>query len=320
MMRSLALSLVLLLPATAGWCGDNGWQSPVLGYLVTQDPLELRPISGIPGAAVRGEPLPLPEGLTALRLAPGPRYALAERGDPIPPAVLLLDGGTPAVLPLEGVLTGAGLVAFSPSATSAALYSARERRLQVLAGLPSRPQIVRDLPWNEPAALAVSDDAQSLLASDASGTVSLLAADGGTQFLFRAREPGALAFLPNRADALILDRDEVYLLGGLDGAVSSRLLASGLERPAELLAAAGGKSALVTDRDGLRVWWIDIASATLQAVDVPAGPLRLEPLRLADAFLISAEPGEPAWLLVRGGAQMRSYFIPAAQAEGRDSQ
>jgi hypothetical protein len=315
MARFWEFGLAFLLLPVGGGCADNRWQSPVLGYLAGEDPLELRVMAGIPGAAIRGEPLPLPDGLTRIRLAPGHRFALAERGEAGPPAVLNLDGdAAPALAPLPGAVAQADAAVFSPSGRSVVLYSAREERLQVLTGLPGEPRVLRNFPVSAPAALAVSDDGETLLTADAEGTVYLAGAGGGTRPVWRASTLAGMAFLPNRAAAVACDggRGEVFLLGGLDGASYSRVVATGLDGAGALRASSDGAAVFVAAREGNRLWRIDLASTQVRAFDVPAAPAMLEPLRLPDAFLISSPPGEPAWLFVSGGAEARSYFIPAA--------
>ena len=320
MPRSMILLLGLfLLPLTA-WCADGGLRGPVLGYLLQDDPLELRAIAGIPGAAIRGEPLPLPDGVTRLRLAPGHGFALAERGESDPPAVLLLDGGAVLATPVSGALARAGLVVFSPGGGAAALYSAAEARLQVLTGLPLQPRVSRDIPASDLVALAVSDDGEMLLTADAQGLVYVSPVAGERQLVFRAEGLAAMTFLPQRSEAVVGDRGrgEVFVIGGFDDAVYSRLIASGLEGLGAVRAAADGRSVLVAGSEGNRAWIVDIDSATARALDLPASPAFLEPLRLPDVYLFAALPGEPAWLLVQSPAETRSYFIPGA--EGRDPQ
>ena len=308
-----------LLPLTA-WCAEGELRAPVLGYLLQEDPLELRAISGIPGAAVRGEPLPLPEDVTRLRLAPGHGFALAERGESDPAAVLLLDGRAALAAPVPGALARAGLVVFSPNGGAAALYSAGEMRLQVLTGLPLQPRVLRDIEASGLVALAVSDDGEMLLTADAQGLVCVSRSAGERQLVFRAESLAGMTFLPRRREAVVGDRGrgDIFLLGGFNDAVYSRLIASGLEGPGDVRAAADGRSVLVAGGEGNRVWIVDIASATARALDLPAGPAFLEPLRLPDTYLFASPPGEPAWLLVRSPDETRSYFIPGA--EGRDPQ
>jgi hypothetical protein len=320
MARTTILILAMLLVPVAGWCAGNELRTPLLGYLVQEDPLELRAISGIPGAAIRSEPLPLPEGLTRLRLAPGHGFALAERGDTDPGAVLMLDGRGPLPLaPISGALARADLVSFSPSGRSAALYSASEQRLQVLIGLPDRARVSLNEAGLEVVSLAVSDDGEVLLTCDKQGMVYAARA-GEKQPVFRAEGLSGMIFLPNRTDALVCDRirGEVFLLGGFDGTAYSRLLASGLDGPGAVRAASDGLSVLVAGREGNRAWLIDVATAAVRAFELPASPVVFEPLRLPDAYLFASPPGEPAWMLVKSGGETRSYFIPGL--DGRDPQ
>src|SRR5690349_2902867 len=53
---------------------DTFMTRPVIGYAAQSSPPELRAIVGVPGAAVFSEPLPLPDNVTRIRLAPGQSY------------------------------------------------------------------------------------------------------------------------------------------------------------------------------------------------------------------------------------------------------
>ncbi|HXR39074.1 MAG TPA: hypothetical protein VN776_08275, partial [Terracidiphilus sp.] len=146
----------------------QGMQTPVLGFVSSAEQGELRLLVGIPGASALGEPLAVPAGLRDLFFAPNQSYVLLA-----PKA-----GGFLGLMTFQGAEEGAvvsicraipqpDIVAFSPGASTAALYSRAEGRLQVITGLPDSPQLARvvpesDLP-DEVRYLAVADDGATLL-------------------------------------------------------------------------------------------------------------------------------------------------------------
>jgi DNA-binding beta-propeller fold protein YncE len=262
-------------------------------------------MQGVPGAAIVGSPLALPDGVSLVRPAPAHRYALVEFAGGSAPAVVDLEDGA-APLAIEGALTRAGLAAFSPTGRSALLYEA-SGRLQIVTGLPSSPRVAREFNIPDAASVAVSDDGAAVLVADAAGSVSLLDQDGLATPLLQLTRLAAMSFLPHRLDAVFCDgaRGEVILAG----AGSRRLLASGLDGAARMAPSTGGEALYVTAAEARRAWRIDVATGESRAIDLPVNPDALEPLRAADTFLISSRPGEPAWLLTPGGP----LFVPVVE-------
>ncbi len=303
------LAVLFLTGSALCWAQSAGrLRGPVVGYLPEEGYAGIRPIRGVPGAAVAGEPMTVPEGVSRVRPAPAHRYALAEFADASAPAVLDLEGDS-APGRIAGVLARADLVAFSPTGRSAALYSSGEGRLQVVTGLPEAPKMARELAVPGAAAIAVSDDGSSVLAADAAGAVSLVDQDGMGTPLAQVERLCAMSFLPNRLDAALVDaaRGEVYLAG----AASRGLLATGLDGASGMAPSTDGTALHVIAAETRRAWRIDIATGESRVIELPVNPDTLEPLRPADTFLISSRAGEPAWLLTPEG----TYFIPAVEKE-----
>lgn len=300
---------------SAEWLGG-----PVVGFLTGDAPIQIRAILGVPGAAVAGEPLPLPEGVSRIRVAPGQRYAILEFADSVLPAIVNLEeGGAP--IGIAGAMTHPDLVEFSPLGRSAVLYSATEQRLQVLTNLPREPRMVRDFALAEAARIAVSDDGEWLLVASTSGAVDFIAPDGRAVPAFQAEGLPVIAFLPNRLEAAVCDgaRGEIHLLGGFDGAASTRLLASGLSEVSGIAGSPDGATIIAVAAEPGRGWRIDVASGAARTFDLPVRPEFLEALRAPGSFLISSRAGEPAWLLIPGDVETRAYFVPAVPKAGLEA-
>src|SRR6266536_1972207 len=95
------------------------------GLISGAGPAEVRPLVGLPGSAIAGDALRMPEGTRRVHLDPGQELALVERtGAAI--GVLAFDGGLAGELSeIAGAMARADLVAFSPSGGHAVLYAAQ---------------------------------------------------------------------------------------------------------------------------------------------------------------------------------------------------
>ena len=138
--------------------------------------------------------------------------------------LFLSSGSVDRVAPVEGALAAAGWVAFSPGATAVVLYSSSTGRLQVLTGLPDAPRVslyldASTLP-EQPAAAAVSDDGNILLAASRSA-VYLIPPGGAAQIALSGEKIHSLAMMPDGKGAVAAEgaTGSVYLLQGLTSAL-----------------------------------------------------------------------------------------------------
>jgi hypothetical protein len=284
---------------------------PVLGFVGRSSPTELRAILGVPGAAVFGDPLLVPSNSTTVRVAPGLAYAWIER-----------TGEASAVLPLTATRAGvpddvvdalpsADLAAFSPLGRSLALYSSRSGKFQVIGGLPDAPRIMQELDGatlsGTPDSLAVSDDGGSILA--ASGrSVYLLTQGSPARPVLNLSGAAALTFFPGSSDGAIADRGagSVYLVRQ----ASAGVLATGLDGVRDIASTISGQSLVLTNPGAIRIWTVNVTSAEVRSFDSRVGATGLNRIGDGDAFLISSEAGEPAWIFLPETGQ--TVFVPAS--------
>lgn len=324
-----------LLAISTAWAGDalvraadgrtsgagTGMGRPILGYVARSSPPELRAILGIPGAAVFSDALPLPSEATSVRMAPGQSsgksWAWIERGSQ-DPAILSLNGTRfGSVNGLAGVLPAADLAAFSPSGRSLALFSSAAGRLQVVSGLPDAPQIAQEAVLAGGVdSIAVSDDAGAVLV--ASGrVVQLLSPGGAAQPVLNMTSTTAMAFLPDSRDAAVVDRGagtvhRVRSVAG--GGATSGVLAAGLAGAGEISFSADGQSLLLTNPSANGVWMVSVQTGEVRSFDTRVGAAGLNRLANPETYLISSEPGQPAWIFLPGGDGAHTVFVPAAPA------
>jgi hypothetical protein len=60
------------------------------------------------------------------------------------------------------------------------------------------------------------------------------------------------------------------------------------------------------------LWEIDFQSLAVQDMQLPTTPAMLEPLRLSGHYLLTWQPGQPAWILNTNQEKGAVYFVPAA--------
>ncbi len=313
------VALLILVPGIIS--AAESISGPVAGYLAGSPRPELRAIYGAPGAFRFSDPLALPDGVTRLRVAPAQDFAIVERGEAAPAAVVLSGDAVDHVTALDGVLSTADWVVFSVDARAAVFFSASAARLQVVTGLPDAPSIAMDIDAGSlpevPVTAAVSDDGALVVA--ASGTsVYMLAQGGAPKLLLSGAQIQSVVVLRNGTDIGVADRGtgSLQVVRNAASSADSRTLVSGLEELGQIFPSYDG-SKLFAARPGLQsISVVDLATGAVQSVDASIAPSGLVPLRNRDMFLISARPRQPAWVFYRDGDVGRVVFIPAASERG----
>ena len=312
-MRRVGLLLVF---SAAAVLAAESLGGPVAGYVAGSPKPELRAIFGVPGALRFSDPLPLPDGITRIRLAPGQDYALVERANASAGALVLAGGSVDHLQTLDGVMARADWVVFSSSGTAAVLFSASAGRLQVVTGLPDAPQMAADLDvaaLPELPATAAVDDTAALLLIASRQSVYAVPKAGAPRLVFSGSRIAALAVLRNGKDAAVSDSGaaSVFLVENAASAPAARVLASGIEGVGDIFPSQDG-TALFAAAGG--ILWIDLASGAVQsfaAADPQALAAGLVALRNSDTFLFSARSRQPGWIFFREGNSGRVVFVPA---------
>jgi hypothetical protein len=248
-------------------------EAPILGFVFDPAAAGLRPIHGIPGAAVMGERLDLGFEIASAAISPQHNYALVESDDPPGLSLVLLAAGPASLQLIPDAVRGADQILFSPRGDSALLYRATARRIQVLAGMPKAPSLIREIDTSvllEPiSALAISDDARAVLVAvgrGGAGTIWLFADDGGVRFIAAVGQASAVTFLSNSHDAVVADRlfNYVYQLKDVTGSADSLFLAGEREGIA-------GPVAVALSDDNQRVFIANSVSGTVLSLSLAGG-------------------------------------------------
>jgi hypothetical protein len=330
----MKLSAFVFLAVATALCAQSqnansgtvaGVSAPTLGFVSGQAPAQLQPILGIPGSARLGSPLSLPSTVTEIHVAPGHAYGLVQQGPSNPVAMVLLQAITSQTrkLPLTaipGAIGAVDLIAFSPTGTSAAIYSRQTNQLQVLTGLPRSPQIFLNashLAIPTPVQkLAVSDDARAVLTSDASGSIYSIPQNGAPLAVHHSPDVSALAFVAHSHDSIICDRSLNTISILRNSAATPIALGpamSGTCQPEGAAATADGRTILLACPAQHTVLSIDRGSSVTHVYNVAGTPSALDRLGAGDLFLMSPPDSGTYWLFVWQADGPVTFFIGAAR-------
>lgn len=299
------MKLAVALMAVTGLYGQNRIEGPVTGWVYDGATRSLRSISGVPGAAVFGQPVEA-----------GPlAAAAASRAHDY--AVAIADDGGIRLLPLRsGSVTGE--IKGLPAGKVHVTLSSRGRAATFLypeAGLaynvhplPGSPEAQRvDFGADgTPVRVALSDSGNLLIGIYPDGRAMVFHGNGN-------RWP--LAVDGGMRDAVFLPQSEELLVGGAGGVWLFRGLYDGV-RPERLAATSAlrvdavrtGQLVLVLAEDRT-LMAIDRAAGGTRAIECSCDPTTLDALS-DHVFRVTADGAAPMWLLDAGGADVKTVFVP----------
>ncbi len=285
-----------------------------MGYIFDPGAAAIRPVPGIPGAAMLGQPLDLGEPISRAAISPRQDFALAVASSDSRVLVVSLPSG--AVEACE-CAPGPDRTVFSPGGDAAALYYAADSSVRVLRGAKAAPGGGFDLSFLPGAltALAVSD-AGALLAAfsdGSSGTVYFLEPNREPRLALSLRRASALAFLAGSTDALAADDldNRLYLIRDPGDRADVTLAAAagdGIDGPVAVLAAGNSRALTANSKSGV-ITITDLAAGTSSAIEcgVPPGDLQL---LNGSVYRLTAPSSGPIWLLDGDSPGARVVFIP----------
>ena len=294
---------------------------PALGFVFDRS-VGIRPLLGVPGAAVAGPALAFDAGIQHMEVSSERDYALAIAG-PDRRLLLFRDlAGVPTPALVPGVSGSVDRIALSPAATAALLYAAGENSLQILTGLPGAPRSLSRIPLSGLPVpvqdMAVSDagDAALLALGEAGrGAVYILTPGGGDRFVVSGEGPFRLTFLNRSADALIADAaGSTVFLFRRAGAEFRLLPAFGAEarvsRPVAVAASSDNRRAFVANAEPPGVVAIGLDDGTATALPCYCAPAGLTPLSGDSLFLVSSPSADVLWILDGRPGATRLLAVP----------
>lgn len=315
----LLLTTAMVLPAQQGTLSG-----PMAGYVFDNSANVLRPIHGVPGASLLGDPINF--GMDAARVYVAPRQDSAfVIGVDQSLHLFALNGGVPTEVSLGGITGLPVNVIYSPSGTAMALVSAGSAR--VLTGLPNSATLsgsvkvvgatgfvstgANRLDILGPA-LALSDDGAYML-TIAQGSVRLLSVQGQDRILMPARPDAQLAFAAGGHDAAVMDAASgLTLIRDTTGAAGTQLLApfdEGLAGAVGVAFSQDKQTIYVASSAAKAVAAFNIPGASRTAIGCNCTPSTLVPL--GNVFRLTDLTTGPLWLLDGTAATPRTVFVPA---------
>lgn len=295
---------------------------PISGYVFDRPARALRPVLGIPGASVLGDPVSFGFEVAAVYVAPRQDAAIAVGADRSV-HVVKLNSGAASEVAANGISIAPDGVAFSPSGSAAALYSGG--RVQVITGLPGSPApagtidargsqegalSVRPHPHRSmaPEMFAVSDDGALLLAAS-DGVVRVLQSSGGDRTVMDSAGAAVVAFAAGGHDAVVASPNGgLTVVRDIAGAAQQQSIASADDiagADGVAFSADGTKVYVARSKGGVAVF--DLASKGRTDVTCDCVPFGLTPM--GSLFRLNEAGAGPVWLLDTVGG--RIVFVPA---------
>ena len=330
-MKIRSWSVCGIILATSGLllAQQSRLSGPVAGFVFDGPGRVVRPIQGVPGASVIGDPLNFGFDLAAAYISPRQDSAFVVAADQSL-HLFRLNGGAVSEVGLGGLAGVPQSVVFSPSGTAAALFALG--RVRVVSGLPNAPALVatvaipssagqatarpgdaRPRPARTPGeTLALSDDGAYLL-TVAGGSVRLLSIHGENRILLPAQSDALVAFAAGGHDVAVVDSAAgVTLIRDASGSANPQLLAG----PDEALASAAGlafsqdkQTLYVASATSRSVAAFNLAGGSRSAIGCECSPATLAPM--GNLFRLNEFGPSPLWLLDGGAATPRTVFVPA---------
>jgi len=283
----------------------------------------MRPIQGVPGASLLGDPLSFGIDVAAAYIAPRQDSAIVVGSDQSL-HLFLLNAGAPTEVSLGGVTGAPQHVVFSPSGTAVALILNGSAR--VLTGLPNAPALTGSVKVEANGmgmtgahslhvlypSLALSDDGTYVL-TIAQGTARLRSVQGQNRMLVPAQADAQVAFAPGGHDAAVVDSlTGLTLIRDASGAASAQLLAApdeGLAGPVGVAFSQDKQTLYVASAKAQSVAAFNLAGASRTAIGCACTPTTLAPM--GNLFRLTELTTGPLWVLDGAAATPRTVFVPA---------
>jgi WD40 repeat protein len=262
----MILGLGTLLPLASS-AQTAQLSTPTLAFLFDAESKSIRPVAGVPGAASLDGALAVSLKLARASISPNRLYAIAENSESDHLLLVRFNGKTASTAALDGSNATADLIAFSPSGSSAAMFSADAQQVQIWQGLPNQPSLSAAITAANLSAIALSNDGTLAGVSD-SGLVLL---GTGAPKQLSATQFVSLAFLPDTHDLAVADAgaNQVGIIRAVDGDAQFVALAGaqdGVAQPNAVTFARDGQTLLVANAGNKSVLVVDLSTRSTNSV------------------------------------------------------
>ena len=320
-----AVLAALIWAALSAWGAEDpvrasGIGGPVLGYVYDAAVKGVRPILGVPGAATMGEPLEAGFEMVQAAVSPEQDYILAVAAEGREVRLLKIKRGVIAGSAMPDLPPDPEQIVLSPMGSAAAFRYPGADRIQVVAGFPDAPILKREIDLStirsSVTAVAISDDADTLLVASEDGTLFVTDSDGGVRAMGTFGHVAALKFLERGHDALVADAtgNSIYLIRDAAGAGPVVRMAGerdGVAGPREVVASRDGRRAVVMNGGAGDLILLDLVGGPAVRVACEVTATGLERLDGNAVFRLTEAGAGPVWLLDGDWPEPRVIFVAA---------
>jgi hypothetical protein len=285
-----------------------------MGVVVDRHSQTLRPIFGLPGAAVFGPEIPASFRITDAVIGQGGQFALVTASSGDAELLSLNSPESAQPLPQTGQVSSLGA---SPSGTSAVLVNA-DREIFVAGGLARGKANL--FPFGVSARTGpttVSDDGELVATVLAASGQLLIAGRDGRRIPLQTPNPVTnIAFAPFSYDLLVATTgNEIWLATGLAGTPTLSPIAGpedGIATPAGLAFSADGTEAIVANTGNNSVVLVNVRNRSTRTLSSPATPTGLLALTRPNLFALTDSLDTALYLLDLNTGNI--LFVPASRA------
>ena len=308
---------LLLLTVAGAWA--LGAQAPVggpsLGFVFDARGQALRPIRGIPGASIFGDPLQLPAPVTTGVLSLKQNFAIINDG--AWEALSLASASDP--VPLPDRIPAAARVSVSDDGQAAAFYDADGGTLTVATGAGYASLRSVPLP-GAISAFAVASGGGLLLTTtspDSGEALLWIDSDGNSRQLATLQKTASILLTNNGATAIVTDSgaNQIWRVQDPGGNAALTPLASdsdGVSGPVAAALTADGNGLWIANAGAHQLLGINLTDRTTATIDCAFDLTGLVPMPDGVTYRLNEVGAGPLWLLDASRDNgPRLVFVPA---------
>jgi DNA-binding beta-propeller fold protein YncE len=305
---------------------DIQFSGIVAGFVFDASSSSIRPILGVPGAAMLGSPVA--QDINAAEIAPGGDRAVVSRGGRLH-LISGLRSGSPAWTAIAG-LSNADQFIWNSAGSAAALYSSDTGALLLIRilGDGSLEEFSLDvsLLGSAMGPILVDHDGRYLVAMTASEPATLYVLDrqSAPKRIAQFDRPGPMSFAGNERDVLVVDanRRQIMLIQdvfGTAGALPFGALPDGATTPAGLAVSPDETRVFVADRASRQIAVYDMGTRNMiDQIPLDAEPAFVKRFSKDSLFLLnSSASGSEPFQLLETGDKPSVYFVPAGATQSQ---
>jgi len=315
-----------LLIASLAFADEIQFSGIVTGFVLDASSSSIRPILGVPGAAMLGSPVA--QDIDAAEIAPSGDRAVVSKGRHLH-LISGLRSASPAWTPISGI-SKADKVTWNSAGSAATLYSSDTGALLLIRilGDGSLEELSQDVASLGSALgpILVDRDGRYLVAMTASEPATLYVLDrqSAPKPIAQFDRPGPMSFAGKERDVLVADanRGQIVLIQdvfGAAGALSFGSLPDGVTTPVGLAVSPDETHAFVADKASKRIAVYEMGTRNvIDQIPLDAEPAFVKRFSRDSLFLLnSGASGNEPFQLLETGDKPSVYFVPAGATQSQ---